>query len=211
MLKKQMTQYLAKRIEEKQATEGDTIQLEVFKEERAYIEKHHLLNDYAGKSISFIESEPSLRFADVYIERCDKETEELLAEESSTFMQQPIDYFKNHRNEFIYVESEWFDLIGVDAISFEADSVFGTYDVILGLKLQKKYGPSLKSFLTTQLSSDDTTFDLMFNGNDGLWDVNFALNSLSDFNGIKTIEEAFVSIYCFLFQLAEALEEENVK
>ncbi len=211
MLKKQMTQYLAKRIEEKQATQDDKIQLEVYKEERAYIEKHHLLNDYAGKSISFIESDPSLRFADVYIERCDKETEELLAEEPSTFMQQPIDYFKNHGNEFIYVESEWFDLIGVDAISFEADSVFGTYDVMLGLKLQKKYGPSLKSFLTKQLSSDDTTFDLMFNGNDGLWDVNFALNDLSDFNGIKTIEEAFVSIYRFLFQLAEALEEENVK
>ncbi len=211
MLKKQMTQYLAKRIEEKQATQDDTIQLEVYKEERAYIEKHHLLNDYAGKSISFIERDPSLRFGDVYIERCDKETEELLAEESSIFMQQPIDYFKNHRNEFIYVESEWFDLIGVDAISFEADSVFGTYDVMLGLKLQKKYGPSLKSFLTEQLSSDDTTFDLIFNGNDGLWDVNFALNDLCDFNAIKTIEEAFVSIYRFLFQLAEALEEENVK
>ena len=110
MLKKQMTQYLAKWIEEKQATQDDQMQLEVYKEERVYIEKHHLLNDYAGKPISFIERDPSLRFRDVYIERCDKETEELLAEESSTFMQQPIDYFKNHGNEFIYVESEWFNL-----------------------------------------------------------------------------------------------------
>ena len=99
----------------------------------------------------------------------------------------------------------------MDAISFEADSVFGTYDVMLGLKVQKKYESSLKSFLTKQLGSDETTFDLMFNGNDGLWDLNFALNSLSDFNNMETIEEAFVSIYRFLFQLAEALEEENVK
>ena len=211
MLKKQMTQYIAKRIEEKQATQDGKIQVEVFKEEREYIEKHHLLNDYLDKTISFIEKDPSLRFVDVYIERCDKETEELLAEESSSFMHQPIEYFKNHSNEFMYLESEWFDLIGVDAISFEADSVFGTYDVMLGLKVQKKYEPSLKSFLTTQLSSDDTTFDLMFNGNDGLWDFNFALNSLRDFHEMETIQEAFESVYRFLFQLAEALEEENNK
>ena len=209
MLKKQMTQYLAKLIEEKQATQDGRIQVEVYKEEREYIEKHHLLNDHLGKTISFIEKDHSSRFADVYIERCDKETEELLAEESSSFMHHPIEYFKKHSNEFMYLESEWFDLIGVDAISFEADSVFGTYDVMLGLKLQKKYEPSLKSFLTRQLSNDDTTFDLMFNGNDGLWDFNFALNSLHDFNEIWTIREAFESIYRFLFQLAEALEEEN--
>src|SRR5438309_11030080 len=119
MLKKQMTQYLAKLIEEKQATQDGRIQVEVYKEEREYIEKYHLLNDYVDKTIVFIEKEPSLRFADVYIERCDKETEELLAEESSLFLHQPIEYFKKHSNEFMYVESEWFDLIGVDAISFE--------------------------------------------------------------------------------------------
>ena len=92
-----------------------------------------------SSTVLFIEKDPRLRFKDVYIERCDKETEELLAEESSSFLEQPIEYFKNHKNEFMYLESEWFDLIGVDAISFEADSVFGTYDVMMGLKLQKKY------------------------------------------------------------------------
>ena len=211
MLKKQMTQYIAKLIEEKQETQDGRIQVEVYKEEREYIEKHHLLNDYLDKSISLVEKGHRLRFSDAYIERCDKETEELLAEESSSFMHKPIEYFKIHSNEFMYLESGWFELIGVDAISFEADSVFGTYDVMLGLKLQKKYESSLKSFLTTQLNSDDTTFDLMFNGNDGLWDFNFALNSLHDFNEIETIQEAYESIYRFLFQLAEALEEENIK
>ena len=134
-----------------------------------------------------------------------------MAEESSLFLEQPIEYFKNHKNEFMYLESEWFDLIGVDAISFEVDSVFGTYDVLLGLKIQKKYEISLKSFLTSQLSNDDATFDLMFNGSEGLWDFNFALNDLNDFKENGTIREAYGSVYRFLFQLVEAMEEENNK
>ena len=42
MLKKQMTQYLEKLIEEQQTTHDDTIKIEVFKEEKEYIENHQL-------------------------------------------------------------------------------------------------------------------------------------------------------------------------
>ena len=164
-----------------------------------------------SSTVSFIEKDPRLRFKDVYIERCDKETEELLAEESSLFLEQPIEYFKNHQNEFMYLESEWFDLIGVDAISFEADSVFGTYDVMLGLKIQKKYEASLKSFLTSQLSSDEATFNLMFNANEGLWEINFALNHVNNFKEDGTIQEAYGTVYRLLFQLVEAVEEDKNK
>jgi hypothetical protein len=208
MLKKQMAQYLEKLMEEEQTTQDDAIKIEVFKEEKEYIENHQLHSEISS-TISFIEKDPRLRFKDAYIERCDKETEELLAEESSLFLEQPIEYFKNHKNEFMYLESEWFDLIGVDAISFEADSVFGTYDVMFGLKIQKKYETSLKSFLTNQLSSDEATFDLMFNANEGLWEINFALNYVNDFKENGTIQEAYGSVYRLLFQLVEAMEEEK--
>jgi hypothetical protein len=210
MLKKQMTQYLEKLLKEKPASQDGSIEIEVFKEEKEYIENHKLLSD-TSSSVTFIEKDPHLRFKDVYIERCDKETEELLAEESSLFLEQPIEYFKNHKNEFMYLESEWFDLIGVDAISFEVDSVFGTYEVLMGLKLQKKYESFLKSFLTSQLRKEDATFELMFNSSEGLWDFNFALNALNEFKENGTIREAYGSIYRFLFQLVEAVEEHNNK
>ncbi len=210
MLKKQMTQYLEKLLKEKPTSQDGSIEIEVFKEEKEYIENHQLLSD-TSSSVLFIEKDPLLRFKDVYIERCDKETEELLAEESSLFLEQPIGYFKNHKNEFMYLESEWFDLIGVDAISFEVDSVFGTYEVLMGLKLQKKYESFLKSFLTSQLRKEDATFELMFNSSEGLWDFNFALNALNEFKENGTIREAYGSIYRFLFQLVEAVEEQNNK
>ena len=44
-------------------------------------------------------------FTDAYIERCSKETETMIANESSTFLQQSIGYFKKHKGEFIYLES----------------------------------------------------------------------------------------------------------
>ena len=46
---------------------------------------------------------------------------------------------------------------------------------------------------------------------EGLWDFNFALNALNDFKENGTIREAYGSIYRFLFQLVEAVEEENNK
>jgi hypothetical protein len=202
MLKKQMTQYVEKLLTEKQ---GETC-LELFKEEKQYIEKHGLLAD---PNVTIEAREPLSRFDDIYLERCDKETEELIAIENATFLEQPIDYFKNHINEFIYVESNWFDIINVDAISFEVDSVFGSYDVMLGLKVQKKLGNRVKSFLLSQLKNDDAVFELMFNQSDGLFDMNFSLNDLDTFNEKWTIKEAFFHIYSFLFRLSEYIENES--
>src|SRR3954447_7919519 len=189
MLKKQMIQYTEKLLADKEETkQSEGILLEVYKEEKDYIEKHQLLAEDLKASVSFIENDPLSRFADVYIERCDKESEELIAEETSTFLDQPIDYFKHNINEFMYLESNWFDIIGVDAISFEADSVFGTYDVMLGLKVPKKAEAALKTCLTSELNKEEGTFDLMFSPNDGLWDFNFALNDLNEFNEKWTIQ-----------------------
>jgi hypothetical protein len=208
MLKKQMIQYTEKLLVDGKANQKpDQLQLEVYKEEKEYIEKHQLLAEEIKATVSFIEKEPLSRFADVYIERCDKESEELLAEETSAFLDQPIQYFKKNINEFMYLESKWFDIIGVDAISFEADSVFGTYDVMLGLKVPKKAEASLKTLLKNELNKEDATFDLVFSSNDGLWDFNFSLNDLKDYNENWMIQEAYNAIYRFLFRLVEAVEE----
>lgn len=105
------------------------------------------------------------------------------------------------------MESKWFDLIGVDAVAFEADDVFGTYDVMLGLKLQKKFEPSIKEFLQNSLHNDGAKFDLMFDQGDGLWSLNFALNFVEGFNEEMSMREAYGLIYQFLFKLDEAVEQ----
>src|SRR5690606_14440201 len=109
MLQKQIQQYISS-----QLNEGK--ELEVYAEEKVYIEKHGLAND-----VTLMEKDPTTRFQDAYIERCDKETEETLSEESFTFLQQPINYLKKHKNEFLYLESNWLEVIGVDAITFEVN------------------------------------------------------------------------------------------
>jgi hypothetical protein len=175
---------------------------ELFKEEKEYAEKHLLLPDH----VSILDKNPVSRFVDAYIERSDKESEEVIQVEDESFLKQPVGYLKKQMNEFIYVESNWFELIGVDAVSLEVDDVFGTYDVMLGLKLQKKWESVLKAELNESLQ-DEAKFDLMFSSDDGLWNLNFDLDSVVGFKEDMTIGEAFQLIYQFLFKLVAAVEE----
>jgi hypothetical protein len=140
-------------------------------------------------------------FENAYIERCNKETETMIASESSVFLQESITYLQEHRNEFIYMESNVFEEIGIEGISLEMDDVFGTYDVMLGLKLQKKFEMPLKEHLNTHLHGDESKFDLMFSHEDGLWDLNFALNYVEGFGENISFSEAFEIIYRFLSKL----------
>lgn len=173
----------------------------IFEEEKAYLEKHELISI----DIS-VEENTSTRFNNAYIERSDKETEEMIAVESADFLKEPLEYLKKHKNEFIYIESEWFELSGADAVSLEADDVFGNYDVMLGLKLQKKFEKVIRLYLNDHLNGNEKRFDLLFNQDDGLWNLNFALDDLPGFKEDSTIGEAYSLIYRFLFTLAAVAE-----
>ncbi|MDW7618045.1 branched-chain amino acid aminotransferase [Peribacillus simplex] len=196
MLKKQMESYISKSIIENK--------VELFKEERDYVEKHKLI----ANDITIVEKENTSRFTDAYIERSNKESEELISEENSSFLSQSIEYLKNNKKEFLYFESKWFELIGVEALSLEMDDVFGTYNAMFGLKFQKKMGEALKTHLTKELQEGIGSFSLMFNQGDGLWDVNFALDNVNGFREDLSLEETFNLIYHFLFILVETIEED---
>ncbi|WP_077616979.1 branched-chain amino acid aminotransferase [Bacillus sinesaloumensis] len=201
MLHKQMGKYISTELMNNPSKK----KIELYQEEKEYIEKYELIPD----DITFIEKDPTTRFLEAYIERCDKETEEMLSKESFRFLENSIVYLQKHKNEFLYFESQWFEKIGVDGISFEVNDVFGTYFVMVGLKLPKKNGPSLKENLTKELDGDVAKYELMFNQNDGLWDLNFALNYVNGFNEQMSLEEAFRLIYRFLFNLVESVEERS--
>ncbi|MET1179027.1 branched-chain amino acid aminotransferase [Peribacillus simplex] len=196
MLKKQMESYISTSVTEKK--------VELFKEEKDYIEKHKLIAD----DIVIVEKENASRFTDAYMERSNKESEELISEENSAFLAQPIEYLKKNKDEFLYFESQWFELIGVEALSLEVDDVFGTYNAMFGLKFQKKMGEVLKTYLTKELQGGIGSFSLMFNQGDGLWDVNFALDNLKGFREDMSLQEAFNLIYHFLFILVQTIEED---
>jgi hypothetical protein len=185
---------------------GNEIKVEIFKEELEYVGRNLYPLEGISSNLTLVEKDPSSRFFEAYIERCDKETENLIANESASFLNQPIHFLKSHKNEFIYFESKWFDFIGVDAVSLEVDDAFGTYDVMLGLKLQKKYEQQIKTFLNTNLHGEEPKFDLVFSHDDGLWNLNFTLNYMDGFQEEIEIGEAYRSIYRLLFGLVESVE-----
>ncbi|WP_019155606.1 hypothetical protein [Robertmurraya massiliosenegalensis] len=143
---------------------------------------------------------------DLYIERSDKETEEFLAEEDAAFLQTKISYLKDHQNEFVYFEANELNELGVDSLSIELDDVFGNYDVMLGLKLQKKQEPVMRAFLDHELNGNDIKYDLMFDQGDGLWNVNFTLNYVTDFSEDMTFDAAFRLIIQLLEQLVKTVK-----
>lgn len=176
-----------------------------FKEEKEYATRTGLLDDGAG----IVEENNRNRFNDAYIEVGDKETESLIAIKETDFLKSPISYFKEHKNEFVYLESKWWDMVSVDAVCLENDDVFKKYDVLLGLKLQKKYGPEIKSYLAEHLQGEQPEFDLLFDSNEGIWSLNFSLNDVEGFDDAMSIGEAYLLIYGFLFGLAEAVENHS--
>lgn len=141
------------------------------------------------------------------IERCLKETEDVIKEESESFMNEPVSYFSKNTNEFLYVESNAFETIGVDGIAFELDDVFGTSTVLFGLKVQKKWGSFLKEYLAANVGSK--TYSAMFSDKDGLWDVNIPLDELDGFQKEMEIKDAMELAYRFIFNLLEAIEAAN--
>ncbi|RSD26309.1 branched-chain amino acid aminotransferase [Mesobacillus subterraneus] len=192
-----MERYFQKKLSENKDS------IELYYEEKEYALKHDLID---VDLISIRELPSENRFRNAYIERGNKETEEFLSQEEDDFLKHKISYFDEHKNEFIYIESEWWSIVGIDGVAFEKDDVFGNYDVMLGLKLQKKQDSAIRRFLSDNLKGEQATYDLMFDGNEGVWSLNFALNDLEDFNEELTIDEAFRIIYSFLIKLAETIE-----
>lgn len=166
--------------------------------EKTYAQKHELLDEDA--TVETI----SLPF-DV-IERCNKETEELLAEETASFLTKPVHYLKEHANEFMYVTSERLDVIRVDSFALEFDGAFGVYSALFGLRLQKKYSAFLHSYFKAHLQHEQITYSAVFSGEDGLWEVNLALDALDVFSEQQSFDEVLAQLYCLVFGLVEELE-----
>ncbi|MBK3497092.1 branched-chain amino acid aminotransferase [Viridibacillus sp. YIM B01967] len=190
MLKQQMEQYIAERVQDNK--------IGLFDIEKEYAEKHQLLQEVIATEKAF--------HAQVF-ERCNKETEDLISTETAAFLNEPISYLKKQNNEFVYVESNIFELVRIDAIALEFDDVFETYTALFGLKLQKKFGDAIKTYLDTHLHGDNAKHSVMFSAEDGLWDVNFALGYVEGFNETQSFEEIYNMIYRFVFKLVEAIEE----
>ena len=191
-------------IEKEMNVQGQSLSL--YQEEKEYALQKKLV----PQNLMIEEKEESLRFKDSYIERVDKETDELIAEEFPlSFLDTPISYLKEHRSEFLYVESKWFKFIKLDGCSFELDDVFGTYKVLTGLHMQKKFGSLLKQFFAKEFNESPTSVQLLFNDKDGLWDVNIELEAIKEFDEKMSIGEALILTYRFFFHLVEYVENEK--
>lgn len=145
-------------------------------------------------------------FQDAYVERCDKETENVIAVENPNFLNQKISYFKEHKNEYMYLEVDSFEAIKIDGLTFELDDVFETYSVMVGLKLQKKWEATIKEFLNENMKGEGPKYSMLFNQQDGLWDLNFTLDYLQHFEEDATISKAMQVIVDFLSELQNQIK-----
>ncbi|WP_409254141.1 hypothetical protein V1502_09655 [Bacillus sp. SCS-153A] len=175
----------------------------LFSDERNYTEEHGLLPE--GTAVEPLDD--SVRFHDALIERVNKETEELVnTEETPEFLQTPVNFVKQNVNEFLYIDSKWFDIIRIEGLTLEVDDVFGHYSALTGLKQQKKYAGELKAILAEKLHGEDKV-QLMWNDKDGLFDVNLSIDKLDGFNENESLGNNLQLIYHLFFSTIKELEE----
>ena len=140
------------------------------------------------------------------LERCNKETEETLAVETTEFLQQNISYLKAHQEEFLYAESSAFADVKMDAVVLEFDEMFKVYTALFGLRLQKKMNEQLKSYLRDNLKGMLGSSSAMFDGNEGIWEVNIALDAIEGFTGEETFEQSYELLIDFVKNMLAVIE-----
>ena len=151
------------------------------------------------------EKDSTQLFQNVYIERCDKETENFISEEVISFLEQPISYLKKNNKEYVYIEVDSLEAVRTDGITMEVDDVFGTFNMMIGLKLVKKKEAQIKQYLDANLKGEGLKYAMLFNQQDGLWDLNFMLDFVEGFNENMKFSEAILTVQQFLSQLVEAV------
>lgn len=132
------------------------------------------------------------------IERCHKQTDDLIATESAEFLSTPLHYLKEHAQEFLYMEAPIFEELKMDAVVFEYDEMFDTYTALFGLRLQKKYAAAIKDYLHSHLRPIFGASSASFSGNDGLWEINIALTAIEGFKENGTLLDAISSLETFM-------------
>ena len=135
------------------------------------------------------------------LERCHKETEQTLAVEETAFLQQPITYFKKELEQFLYVGASEFEAVKMDAVVIEFDEMFKVHTALFGLSIQKKYSQALKVYLRDYLKGMLGSSSAMFNGDEGLWEVNIAFEAMEGFTGEETIEQAIEKLIAFVTKM----------
>lgn len=168
--------------------------------ERKYAEEQGLLE--AGTDVLPAIFQPSV------VERCNKETEEPVAGTDAAFYTQPISYLKEHEEEFVYVEANRLDVVGIDAVAVEFDRLYGGYTALFGFQMQKKYGDAIKSYLDKNLQQAAVPYSISFSGQDGLWEMNINVGAMPGFDDTQSFEQVMSAFYEFMFHLLESIEQQ---
>ena len=195
MLKKKLNDYIQAKLEAAPGT------IELYETEKEYAMKHSFVNEE-----TVIQQPQQSRFENAYVEISNKETDELVSEEDGSLLRQPVRFLKERQSDYLYIDSEWFGIVGADSVTVEKDDVFGHYEIMAGLHYQKKAADGLKSFFEKVAQGAPSKTRLLFDGNEGVWTLNFELNQAEGFSEDMTLEEALGAFYTLLFRLAETLE-----
>ncbi|WP_025786299.1 hypothetical protein [Sporosarcina sp. D27] len=136
-----------------------------------------------------------------------KETDEPLETPANTG-NLAVSLVKTQPTSYLFAEDPSFATIGIDGVVLEMDDVFETVTALFGLQVQKKHGEWLKKYIDAQLGTAPGTRSLMFSADDGLWDVNIALDYVDGFSVSNTFDETLKLVYEFVFKMLVALEGE---
>ena len=93
----------------------------------------------------------------------------------------------------------------MDAVAFEFDEAFNLYTALFGLRLQKKHSETIRKYLKANVKSVLGSSSAAFSGQEGLWELNVAVDCIEGFSEDMSIEAVCELLYNFVAQLLEAV------
>lgn len=141
------------------------------------------------------------------VDRCLKETDEVIEQQVFNVLQHPLTYLQTHQESFIYVESATFDEVNVDCMTIELDDVFQTYTALFGLRVSKDEEAFLKYFIETETNPTLAKHAILYAQADKMFDMNLTLEALDGFEANWTIEQAIEAVVQLMRKYEAAREE----
>ncbi|HEY4579058.1 MAG TPA: hypothetical protein VIG63_04290 [Savagea sp.] len=142
------------------------------------------------------------------IERCHKETDEVIETLSKEALDTPMNQLEKWMDSFIYLESPHFDQLQMDCLTLEKDDVFLTYTALFGLHLPKDQQEFLKYYIETHTNPTLAKHAILYSDKDRMFDVNFTLDALEGFNAQLTIQETIDLLSAFMADFQFAREKQ---
>ena len=133
-----------------------------------------------------------------------KETDELLHSFTQQDLEQPMTYFNDHLDHYLYVSKAEYQDYRIEGFVLETDDIFRFYNALIGIYIPKSKMETVKTELASIWNNPDFQYAFTYDANEGVAELNLPLNYLQGFDANSSIETTIEFVESILKKFASS-------